>query len=91
MDITVTKAASVYDATAPGGLQISQNEPLLWWMNKYEEYHGFVTAIPMQTNVSWTRDSLETGGLTIKCHRTLRVQDKGTSDLPPVSPPVLSK
>lgn len=85
MFMKVTEGNSVFDATAPNGLQISKDEPLLWWMNKYDEYHGVTTAIPMKTEVQWTRDSLKVDNLTIRCHRTLRVPDTDeASHLPPV-------
>ncbi|KAH6902474.1 hypothetical protein BKA70DRAFT_1520857 [Coprinopsis sp. MPI-PUGE-AT-0042] len=83
--LTATDGDSVFDATAPGGLQVNKKEPLLWWMNKYEEYHGKATPIPMKTEVEWHKDSLQIGDLTTRCHRTLRVPDgDNTSDLPPV-------
>lgn len=59
MFIKVSEGNLVFDATAPNGLQISKDEPLLWWMNKYDEYHGVTTTIPMKTEVQWTRDSLK--------------------------------
>lgn len=75
----------MYDATVLGGLQISHDEPLLWWMNKYEEYHGASTQIPMKTEVAWRRDELVVANVTIKCHRTYRVPDQEeSSELPPV-------
>ncbi|KAJ3545748.1 hypothetical protein NMY22_g2314 [Coprinellus aureogranulatus] len=84
MFIKVTNGDSVFDAMAPGGLQISKDEPLLWWMNRYDEYHGITAPIPMKTEVEWTRDSLKVDNLTIHCHRTLRVPDSGeVSQLPP--------
>lgn len=87
MILKVTEGDSVFDATAPGGLQISQNEPLLWWSNRYDEYHGISAPIPMRTEVDWTRNSLEVDYLTIACHRTLRVPDSNEANqLPPVRP-----
>ena len=84
--LLVTDGDSVFDATAPGGLQISKDEPLLWWVNKYEEYHGITAPIPMKTEVKWARESLKVDDLTIRCHRTLRVPDGDeSSELPPVS------
>jgi hypothetical protein len=82
-----TQGVSVFDATVPGGLQINKNEPLLWWMNKYEEYHGKPTEIPLRTEVVWREDTLQVGEVAIRCHRTLRVPDSGkASYLPPVRP-----
>lgn len=86
LKILVTDNKSVYDGTSPGSLQISQDEPLLWWMNKYDEYHGRSTPVPMHTEVRWRSNALEVGNLTVACHRTLRVPDQagGPSNLPPV-------
>ncbi|TEB27289.1 hypothetical protein FA13DRAFT_1816431 [Coprinellus micaceus] len=82
--LKVTEGDSAFDATEPQGLQISQDEPLLWWMDRYNEYHGITAPIPMKTDVEWTRESLKVDDLTIRFHRTLRVPDAGgTSELPP--------
>jgi hypothetical protein len=85
MFLKVTEGDSVFDATAPEGLQISKDEPLLWWMNRYDEYHGITMPTPMKTKVEWTRNLLKVQNLSIRCHRTLRVPDTGNaSHLPPV-------
>ncbi|KAJ3533245.1 hypothetical protein NMY22_g7417 [Coprinellus aureogranulatus] len=84
MFIKVADGNSVFDAVAPGGLQISKYEPLMWWMNRYDEYHGITSPTPMKTEVEWTRKSLKVDNLTIRCHRTLRVPENGEdSQLPP--------
>ncbi|TFK29557.1 hypothetical protein FA15DRAFT_700142 [Coprinopsis marcescibilis] len=83
--ITVTDGDSVYDATATGGLQISRSEPLMWWRNKYDEYHDLSPQdIPMKTELSWNRESVSVGDLQISFHRTLRVPDNESANaLPP--------
>ncbi|KAJ3545755.1 hypothetical protein NMY22_g2313 [Coprinellus aureogranulatus] len=84
MFIKVTDGDSAFDAMAPDGLKISKDEPLMWWMNRYDEYHGIIAPTPMKTEVEWTRDSLKVDELTIRCHRTLRVPDgEEVSELPP--------
>ncbi|TFK29558.1 hypothetical protein FA15DRAFT_610192 [Coprinopsis marcescibilis] len=89
LPITVTEGTSVYDASAPGGLQISKTEPLLWWKDKYDEYHGSLSGdkiLPMKTEVRWNSDTISVAEVDIKCHRTLRVpdsDDEGASSLPP--------
>lgn len=85
MFLKVTEGDSVFDATAPEGLQISKDEPLLWWMDRYDEYHGITAPTPMKTEIEWARNLLKVDNLSIRCHRTLRVPDTGdASQLPPV-------
>ncbi|TFK29554.1 hypothetical protein FA15DRAFT_752670 [Coprinopsis marcescibilis] len=83
--ITVADGDSVYDAKAPGGLQISKSEPLMWWRNKYDEYHNLAPReIPMKTDLSWNRESVTIDKLEISFHRTLRVPDNESKNaLPP--------
>ena len=88
MPLTVTEGDSVFDATSPGGLEISKNEPLLWWKDKYDEYHGTSAPVPMKSEIEWTQDSVIIDNVKISCHRTLRVPEGDEiSELPPVRGP----
>ncbi|KAF8148063.1 hypothetical protein B0H34DRAFT_803183 [Crassisporium funariophilum] len=78
--ITVTSGTSVYDATAPGGLQVSQSIPLLHWWNKYRAHHGLAPATTPSHSIAKLADDNQTitaAGVQFLFHRTLRVSDEG--------------
>ncbi|KAJ7352378.1 hypothetical protein DFH08DRAFT_858698 [Mycena albidolilacea] len=87
--ISVVDGDSSYDATSPGGLQISRTEPLRWWYNKYTEYHGISGAsTPGQTiaKLDLISGGIWAGGTHFQFHRTLRVPESSNqtpSQLPP--------
>ncbi|KAJ7352386.1 hypothetical protein DFH08DRAFT_858741 [Mycena albidolilacea] len=87
--ISVVDGDSSYDATSPGGLQISRTEPLRWWYNKYAEYHGISGAsTPGQTiaKLDLISGGIWAGGTHFQFHRTLRVPESSNqtpSQLPP--------
>ncbi|KAJ7841364.1 hypothetical protein B0H14DRAFT_2586961 [Mycena olivaceomarginata] len=87
--ISVVDGDSSYDATSPGGLQISRTEPLRWWYNKYTEYHGISGAsTPGQTiaKLDLIFGGIWAGGTHFQFHRTLRVPESSNqtpSQLPP--------
>ncbi|KAJ7880971.1 hypothetical protein B0H14DRAFT_2705604 [Mycena olivaceomarginata] len=80
---------SSYDASSPGGLQISRTEPLRWWYNKYAEYHGISGAsTPGQTiaKLDLISGGIWAGRTHFQFHRTLRVPESSNqtpSQLPP--------
>ncbi|KAF8161676.1 hypothetical protein B0H34DRAFT_796422 [Crassisporium funariophilum] len=78
--LTVTSGTSEYDATAPGGLKVSQSMPLLHWWNKYRAHHGLAPATTPSHSIARLADdsqSITATNVQFSFHRTLRVPDEG--------------
>ncbi|KIJ66163.1 hypothetical protein HYDPIDRAFT_27346 [Hydnomerulius pinastri MD-312] len=75
----------VFDACAPGGLQISSSTPLIHYYTKYNAYHNITPShIPSHTTASAREEkSVTVGGVEFRFHRTLRVPEGRVSQLPP--------
>jgi len=57
---------------------VERSEPLLWWWNKYEAYHGLAHARTTGQTVAEVEPNgkgIELGEIKFQFHRTLRVPD----------------